>query len=157
MANKPKPKGRSAKPINVQGNIVVSDQVTWSTIWKIGARVVASITGLSVVIAAWLYLGWWVPASRQELINEFMSYDRKVQPRIIEAQSLGLQNKLEILNLNKQSIDREKTDLEIKKQTIKDPAALAIINSRMNNIENDAKATDRAIMDTQENLRKSKQ
>lgn len=144
------------RPINVQGNVTISDAVTWSTIWTIGAKVVTSIIGLSALVAAWLYLGFWTPASKQELVAEFLTYDRKVQPRIIEAQSLGLQNKLEILNLNKQSIEREKTDLEIKRQTIKDPSARAIINNRMMSIDNDSRMTDKAIQDTRDAISKAR-
>jgi hypothetical protein len=156
MAKRAASRPKLKPPINVQGNVTISDAVTWSTMWTIGAKIVSSVVGLAALVTAWLYLGWWTPASRQEMVSEFMTYDRKVQPRIIEAQSLGLQNKLEILNLNKQSIDREKTDLEIKRQTIKDPNARAIINNRMNSIDSDARTTEKAIQDTRDALRSAK-
>lgn len=114
------------------------------------------MTAIAAAVAGWVYLGLPVPASVQYVQDKVEHALRGVSGRIDNIEAVGLQNRLETLKQNQQAVDREKFDLQLKTQSIKDPNARDIIERRLRSIELDNKAIADSISETTSSLKNTK-
>jgi predicted nucleic acid-binding Zn-ribbon protein len=120
---------------------------TWLT------RGVVGVTALAAAVAGWIYLGLPVPASVQYVQDKVEHALKAYSGRIDNIEAVGLQNRLETLKQNQQGVEREKFDLQLKSQSIKDPNARDIIERRMRAIESDSKSIADSISETNSSLK----
>ncbi len=106
------------------------------------------MTALAAAVAGWVYLGLPIPASVQYVQDKVEHALKAYSGRIDNIEELALKNRLETLKQNQQAVDREKFDLQLKIQSIKDPNARDIIDRRLRSIEGDSKTLSDSISET---------
>lgn len=114
------------------------------------------MTALAAAVAGWAFLGLPVPASVQYVQDKVEHALKAYSGRIDNIEAVGLQNRLETLKQNQQGIEREKFDLQLKSQTVKEPYAKNIIEQRQRAIEADSKAIAETISETASQLKGAK-
>lgn len=118
-----------------------------------GKWAVTAVITLAGLAAAWTALNWPVPATQWYVQDVF----HRVATRIDSVDVLGLENRLETLNANKQAIIREKSDLDIKLKTMKDPSSRDLITNRQFAIQRDSESIAKQIDETNKRIQELKE
>ena len=133
--------------------ITKSQYITWSDIPAKLTKGVAVIVTLAAFAAAWITLGLPVPATIQYVQEQVKMTVDKIRHRTDSIEELGLQNRLETLNQSKRSGSTEKFDLELRYKTNKDEQAKALIQQRLQMIEEENHRVEDQLGQTSTRLR----
>lgn len=121
-----------------------------STLVKIAA---SSLVAVAAAVAAYVYLGLPVVATHG-YVEDIV---RPIVDKVEGVNSSGLNGRIEQLAGNRQRALAEKFDLDLKTRTIKETAALQVIQGREREIDDIVKSLDEQIAATKAELLKSQE
>lgn len=130
---------------------------TVSALWRIATYIGGAIIFIGSVWLAWNQIGLPLAASRDYVD---LHIREAVHPIVTKLDDLGTSNlygRLESLTGNREAALAQKSDLDLKTHTIKEPSALQIVSGQIRQVDDRLKTIDEKITDTKAELKRAQE